>query len=96
MEGTDTTHPQPPGLAAGAKGKARDILAAVKTLQQIERERRPATAEERQTLARFGGFGAVALSIFPDPIRGRYKDAGWQALGGRRSIPHVASAARDP
>lgn len=32
-------------------------------------------------LARFGGFGAVALSIFPDPVTGRYKDAGWQALG---------------
>ena len=41
----------------------------------------PATAEERQTLARFGGFGPVALSIFPDPVTGRYKDAGWQALG---------------
>ncbi len=31
-------------------------------------------------LARFGGFGPVALSIFPDPVTGRYKD-GWQALG---------------
>jgi N12 class adenine-specific DNA methylase len=24
----------------------------------------------------------VALSIFPDPVTGKYKDAGWQALGG--------------
>ena len=32
-------------------------------------------------LARFAGFGPVALSIFPDPVTGRYKDAGWQALG---------------
>ena len=47
----------------------------------IEQEQRPATPEERQTLARFGGFGPVALSIFPDPVTGRYKDAGWQALG---------------
>ena len=23
----------------------------------------------------------MALSIFPDPVTGRYKDAGWQALG---------------
>src|SRR6266404_1348230 len=38
-------------------------------------------AEERQTLARFAGFGPVALSIFPDPVGGRYKDATWQALG---------------
>ena len=29
-------------------------------------------------LARFGGFGPVALSIFPDPVTGRYKDASWQ------------------
>ena len=41
---------------------------------------RPRRAE-RQILARFGGFGAVALSLFPDPVTGRYKDAGWQALG---------------
>jgi N12 class adenine-specific DNA methylase len=32
-------------------------------------------------LARFAGFGPVALSIFPDPVTDRYKDAGWQALG---------------
>src|SRR6185436_13918018 len=51
------------------------------TLQAVEREQRPARREERQTLARFGGFGPVALSIFPDPVTGRYKDAGWQALG---------------
>jgi hypothetical protein len=36
---------------------------------------------EKQTLARFCGFGPVALSIFPDPVTGKYKDAGWQALG---------------
>ena len=80
MEGTDTTTP-PPLVASGEKAKARDIVAAIKTLQAIEQEKRPATAEERQTLARFGGFGAVALSIFPDPVTGRYKDAGWQAIG---------------
>jgi N12 class adenine-specific DNA methylase len=80
MEGTDTTTP-PPQIASGEKAKARDIVAAIKTLQQVEREKRPATADERQTLARFGGFGAVALSLFPDPVTGRYKDVGWQALG---------------
>ena len=80
MEETGTTTP-PPVIASGEKTKARDIIAAIRTLQQVEREKRPATADERQTLARFGGFGAVALSIFPDPVTGRYKDAGWQALG---------------
>ena len=77
MEETDT----PPALASGEKAKARDIIAAIKTLQQVEREHRPATEPERQALARFGGFGAVALSLFPDPVTGRYKDAGWQELG---------------
>ena len=42
---------------------------------------RPATPQEKQTLARFAGFGPVALSIFPDPVSGQYKDAGWQAIG---------------
>jgi hypothetical protein len=32
-------------------------------------------------LARFAGFGPVALSIFPNPVTGKYKDAGWQAVG---------------
>src|SRR5262249_17399509 len=67
--------------SAGDKAKARDIINAVSTLKAIETEHRPATEGERQVLARFGGFGAVALGIFPDPITGRYKDDGWQALG---------------
>jgi len=68
-------------LASGQKGKARDILAAIYTLKQIEQEHRPASPEERQTLTRFGGFGAVALHLFPDPLTRQYKDESWQALG---------------
>jgi N12 class adenine-specific DNA methylase len=68
-------------IAGGEKGKARDILAAIRTLKAVEKEQRPATSEEKQALARFCGFGPVALSIFPDPVSGKYKDAGWQALG---------------
>ena len=68
-------------LASGEKAKARDIIAAIRTLKRIEEEQRPATSEEQQALARFAGFGPVALSIFPDPVTGRYKDAGWQAVG---------------
>jgi hypothetical protein len=71
------SHPIP----TGPKAKALDIIAAIRTLKAIERRKRPATAEEQQALARFGGFGPVALSIFPDPVTGRYKDASWQALG---------------
>ncbi len=68
-------------VAGGEKAKARDILAAIRTLKTIEHEHRAANPEERQALIRFCGFGPVALSIFPDPIRGRYKDASWQAIG---------------
>lgn len=69
------------GMASGEKAKARDIIAAIRTLKAIEQERRPASTQEKQTLSRFSGFGPVALSIFPEPVSGRYKDAGWQALG---------------
>ena len=68
-------------IAGGEKAKARDILAAIRALRRIEDENRPATADEQAALARFAGFGPVALSIFPNPVTGAYKDAGWQALG---------------
>jgi N12 class adenine-specific DNA methylase len=79
-----TTRPSdtaPTMLASGEKAKARDILAAIRALKTIEQEQRPATPEERQILARFAGFGPVALSIFPDPATARYKDSAWQSLG---------------
>ncbi len=68
-------------MASGDKGKARDILSAIRVLNRLETEHRPTTASERLSLSHFGGFGAVALSLFPDPLTGKYKDAGWQTLG---------------
>src|SRR5262249_37471866 len=77
----------PPAVSAGEKAKAREILEAIRTLKRIEADHRPATPEERVSLARFGGFGAVALSIFPDPVRGTYKDDAWEAIGeGLKSL----------
>ena len=70
----------PVPFATGEKAKARDILAAIRTLKTVEQEQRPATPEEHRALALFCGFGPVALSIFPDPVTGRYKD-GWQSTG---------------
>lgn len=67
--------------ASGEKTKARDILAAIRALKAIEHEHRQATDDERQALTRFAGFGPVARSIFPDPVTGNYKDAGWERLG---------------
>jgi|GEM_PF-5210415 len=40
-------------IASGEKTKAHDIVAAIRTVQTIEHEQRPATPEEKQTLARF-------------------------------------------
>lgn len=68
-------------IASGEKAKAHDILAAIRTLKSIEEEGRRATPVERDVLARFAGFGPVALSIFPDPVTGRFKDANWQSVG---------------
>ncbi|RUL84040.1 hypothetical protein TsocGM_21110 [Tautonia sociabilis] len=62
-------------------GKARDILQAIRVLKHIEAEHRLPDAEERDALARFGGFGAVALTLFPDPVSGQYKSLSWEALG---------------
>jgi N12 class adenine-specific DNA methylase len=73
--------PPTPHIASGDKAKARAILAAIRILQAIEQAQRPATPEECTVLARFPGFGPVALGIFPDPVTGQYKDAGWQELG---------------
>ncbi|OWK35498.1 putative DNA methylase [Fimbriiglobus ruber] len=70
-----------PVIASGEKAKAKDILAAIWVLQAIERERRPATSGEKEILGRFPGFGAVALSMFPNPITGEYKDSGWKTFG---------------
>ncbi len=66
--------------ATGPKAKALDILAAIRTLKKLERLRCPPDNDERKILARFSGFGPVALHIFPDPVTGRYKD-GWAELG---------------
>ena len=47
----------------------------------MEQEKRPATADDQTALAKFPGFGAVALSLFPDPATGQYKDRSWLPLG---------------
>ncbi|MBA4062562.1 MAG: hypothetical protein C0501_02425 [Isosphaera sp.] len=82
QKGIPQDHPLPaPAMASGEKAKARDILAAIRTLKSIEQEKRLANHEEKQILARFSGFGPVALSIFPHPVSEKYKDSGWETLG---------------
>ena len=70
-----------PAVSRGDKAKAHDILTAIHTLHALDAAPRPATPEERHILMRFPGFGSVALGMFPDPVTGQYKDAGWQQLG---------------
>src|SRR5262245_56774053 len=78
---TETTMPDLPNIVSGARAKAQDLLAAIRTLQRIEREQRPATSTERRLLARFPGFGPMALRLFPDPVTGTYRDGAWQEMG---------------
>ena len=73
--------PEEVTAAAGEVAKARDLLHAVRVLKLLESEERPPGPEERAALARFPGFGALALRIFPDPVTGQYKGPTWQALG---------------
>ncbi|WP_232056359.1 DEAD/DEAH box helicase family protein [Tuwongella immobilis] len=55
-------------------------MAALRVVRELERLGREATDAEQRILARFSGFGAVALSLFPDPLSGVYKP-GWRELG---------------
>lgn len=41
----------------GAKAKFRANVDAIKTLKSLEREKRPATAEEKETLSKYVGWG---------------------------------------
>ncbi len=76
-----TADPPLAPMASGEKAKAKDILAAVRIVKQLDREQRAVTFDERLILARFGGFGPVALSLFPHALTGKYKDESWKALG---------------
>ena len=68
-------------MPGGEKAKAQAILAAIRTLKQIEKEQRAATDAERSVLSQFSGFGPVALRIFPDPITHSYHSPDWKQLG---------------
>ena len=47
----------------GAKAKFRANVDAIKTLKTLEREKRPATAEEKETLSKYVGWGALAKAF---------------------------------
>jgi predicted O-methyltransferase YrrM len=68
-------------LAPTWKGRAADNLAAIRLLQQIEQEERPATAEEQARLAKFTGFGASELANTLFRRAGEAFRSGWEEMG---------------
>jgi N12 class adenine-specific DNA methylase len=51
----------------GLKEKARDNVAAIRTLRQVEDESRAATEAEKAVLARYSGWGALSNVFHPHP-----------------------------
>lgn len=47
----------------GAKAKFRANVDAIRTLKTLEAEKRPATAEEKETLSKYVGWGALAKAF---------------------------------
>lgn len=50
----------------GVKTKFRANVDAIRTLKTLEREKRPATAEERENLSKYVGWGALAKAFDKD------------------------------
>ena len=68
-------------LSQGWKARARDNLAAIRLLTELETDSRNATPSEQALLAKFTGFGAgeLANSLFPRP--GEAFRQGWEEIG---------------
>ena len=60
----------------GAKTKFRANVDAIKTLKTLESEKRPATSEEKETLSRYVGWGAIpqAFDKSADKWSAEYKE----------------------
>ena len=60
----------------GAKTKFRANVDAIKTLKTLESEKRPATADEKETLSRYVGWGAIpqAFDKSADKWSAEYKE----------------------
>ena len=69
-------------LARTWKGRAADNLAAIRLLQDLEREDRAATAAEQDLLAKFTAFGGGDLSQSMFRRAGEQFRPGWEELGG--------------
>ena len=74
----------------GAKAKFRANVDAIKTLKTLEREKRPATAEEKETLSKYVGWGALAKAFDKDDPKwaAEYKELS-ELLLRRNTLRHV-------
>ena len=70
-------------LAPTWRGRAADNLAAIRLLQDLERENRAASAGEQEQLARFTAFGGGDLSQSMFRRAGEGFRPGWEDLGGQ-------------
>ncbi|OMP72183.1 DEAD/DEAH box helicase family protein [Agrobacterium tumefaciens] len=72
------------GLAASWKERAQMNVAAILTVNEIERNSVPVTREHQQRLIRFTGFGASELAngMFRRPGEVEFRE-GWDDLGSR-------------
>lgn len=68
----------------GAKAKFRANVDAIKTLKTLEREKRSATAEEKETLSKYVGWGALAKAFDKNDVLIRMMRSGPQSI---RSFP---------
>lgn len=70
-------------LASSWKGRAHDNIEAIRLLNQLDQEERPATVDEQADLAKFVGFGASDLANNIFARRENEYGAGWEELGQR-------------
>jgi N12 class adenine-specific DNA methylase len=68
-------------LAPSWKGRAHDNIEAIRLLNMLDREHRPATADEQDAIARFIGFGASELANGMFASHGSDYREGWEELG---------------
>lgn len=60
---------------------AASVIEAIVTLRSLENTGDRPTPEQRHILRAWCGWGPIALSIFPDPVKDTYRAPSWQALG---------------
>ncbi|MBV2149926.1 lactate dehydrogenase [Sphingobium sp. AS12] len=68
-------------LASSWKERAHDNIEAIRLLNLLDREQRPATAAEQALIAKFIGFGASELANNIFARRGNEYREGWEELG---------------